>query len=110
MADLIDRSALLEIVNKINAADDTFGKAFGAGAQVGVEIAANKIKEAPAVDAVEVVRCKDCKRSGMYAFGHDVTERLACLDIDAFGYVQMATSVEPMDYCSYGERRTDADN
>ena len=98
MADLIDRAALIEM----------FMPLFYNAADIEAEAVIEKIKTAPAVDAVEVVRCKDCKKSGMYAFGCDVTERLACLDIDDFGCVHMATSVEPLGFCSDGERRTDA--
>jgi hypothetical protein len=49
----------------------------------------DRIAAAPTVDAVEVVRCKDCKHYGtsgcaMDAFSFDVTEE---------------------SFCSYGERR-----
>lgn len=56
------------------------------------------IKDAPTVDAVEVCRCKDCKRCRPWknkwgASGHQC--KLFGADID------------PDDFCSYGERRTD---
>ena len=55
---------------------------------------------------VEVVRCKDCKRSGMYAFGDGSNgEHLACLTIEDDGFVRFATSVEPNHFCGYGERK-----
>jgi hypothetical protein len=50
------------------------------------------IVEAPTVDAVEVVRCKDCK------FLHD---RGYCT------LVAGLTRIKHDDYCSRGERRTD---
>ena len=56
----------------------------------------NCVEDAPTVDAVEVVRCKDCKqwiRNGGIAEspnGHCFYH-----DIDPNGY----------DFCSYGERR-----
>lgn len=50
------------------------------------------IRNCPTVDAVEVVRCKDCK------FIHD---RGFC------ALVTGLTRIEPDDYCSHGERRTD---
>lgn len=54
--------------------------------------AATKIKEAPTVDAVPVIRCKDC-RWNIWA---------RCT---RFEY----TPVTNDDYCSKGERREDAD-
>lgn len=66
---------------------------------------ASIIKEIPAADVVEVVRCKDCKRSGMYAFGFEETERLACLDIEEDGAVSFAIAVDADGYCSNAERK-----
>ena len=40
----------------------------------------DKIKSIPAADVAEVVRCKDCKYSGMYCFGTSKEETLACLE------------------------------
>lgn len=66
------------------------------------------VADFPAVDAVEVVRCKDCKWSGMYAFGCGDTETLACLEIEEDGFIRFATAVDPNGFCSNGERRVDA--
>jgi hypothetical protein len=52
-----------------------------------------------------IVRCKDCKRSGMYEFGCGDEEHLACLDIEEDGFVLMATAVNDDDHCSRGERK-----
>ena len=59
---------------------------------------ADKVANAPTVDAVEVVRCKDCKHwirteNGGYCDNPD-----GLLGVD-----------KPDDFCSYGERRTDND-
>ena len=53
------------------------------------------IKNAPTVDAVEVVRCKDCK----YYWRNNPLETWVCL-------------ASPRDdaYCSEGERKEDANN
>lgn len=51
---------------------------------------AEDIDNAPTVDAVEVVRCKDCRKFKTYA----------CRMV-ASGYD---------DFCSYGERKESADN
>lgn len=54
----------------------------------------DRIKESPAADVVEVVRCKDCKHSA------DET--------DGGNYLcnrKMLGLVRPNDFCSFGERR-----
>jgi hypothetical protein len=52
--------------------------------------------EAPTVDAVEVVRCKDCKHREHY------DALLYC------GHIRgLAGCVKPEYFCPYGERRTD---
>ena len=53
------------------------------------------ILEAPAVDAVEVVRCGECL---MGQKSHFSPSRLVCVN-DSGKYKK------PDDYCSYGERR-----
>lgn len=49
------------------------------------------------IDAVDVVRCRDCR------YGHQYTnDKVHCsLGNDMYAY-------KPNDYCSYGERREDA--
>lgn len=52
----------------------------------------------PTVDAVEVVRCKDCRLEG--------TEECPMVHKDAmFGNLYAETKAD--DFCSYGERRND---
>lgn len=60
------------------------------------------IEKAPTIDAVPVVRCKDCKHrrdDEDYACGHYCVRRP-----HNGGYL-----CEDDDYCSYGERREDGD-
>lgn len=80
MSDLIDRKALKEAVDlKLPLTNHT----------------TNKIIDAqPAVDAVEVVRCKDCKYLMFSDFYGECGQ----------GYLGI---VIPADYCLRGERRTD---
>ena len=52
------------------------------------------INDAPTVDAVEVVRCKDCRRCGVYTSGN-----LYCTHPNGLA------DPKPDDFCSYGERR-----
>ena len=65
----------------------------------------NHIDKIPVADVVHVVRCKDCKHSGMYCFGRSEKERLACLDVEEDGFVRFATAVDAEHFCSYGERK-----
>lgn len=53
------------------------------------------VKDAPTVDAVEVVRCKDCI---WYGKNHELD---ACNRIYGFSIAPMM----PDDYCSFGVRR-----
>lgn len=58
------------------------------------EIALSLVDDAPTVDAVEVVRCRDCKHSECY------DALLYC------GHTRgLAGSVAPNNFCSYGERK-----
>ena len=65
------------------------------------EIQHNALKEAiervPTVDAVEAVRCKDCKFFRRYGF------RLEYADCIKFDYYDTTED----GYCSWGERRED---
>jgi hypothetical protein len=58
------------------------------------------IDEAPTVDAVEVVRCKDCKW-GATPYGDEHDGWTECTNL--FGRPLMPDE----GFCSYGERRTD---
>ena len=54
----------------------------------------------PTVDAVEVVRCKDCKKWDQ--------ETWFCDEHSTFGHHGLEWDMfDPNDFCSYGERRTD---
>lgn len=56
-------------------------------------------KETPTIDAVEVVRCKDCMFSEVYQNDSSGVMGRFC---EAFTQVRMVTDD---DYCSYGERK-----
>lgn len=55
----------------------------------------------PTVDAVEVVRCKECKSWEQYN-ACDGTKPHRCMNHDAIFHKRTA----PDDFCSYGERRS----
>lgn len=87
MADLIDRAAL-----KI----DTWER---------LSDAVCDLVEAPAVDAVEVVRCKECEHwtPGKAMGGNSLD------DMQIIGRCPLSNFMRrEKDFCSFGERRTDA--
>lgn len=88
MSDLISRSALIEYLcsrcsAKCNLEEECCSHV-------------DAIENAPAVDAVEVVRCEDCKHYDGQECFHPRAEMGDTLGID------------PTDFCSYGERKEEA--
>lgn len=83
---LIDANALIEEAN----AEGAYGY-----------VDAFQIANAPTVDAVEVVRCRECK--------HWHKETLFC-DYMPYGEEQERVNWYADDFCSYGERKDDSDN
>ena len=67
-----------------------------------IDVAIADLSDTPTVDAVEVVRCKDCKSWEQYN-SCDGTKPHRCMNYDAMFYRR----TNPDDFCSYGERRTD---
>ena len=57
---------------------------------------ANVVRNAPTVDAVEVVRCKDCT----FCVFNSSNETFKCRSMNG-----MYRTVGPDDFCSYGERK-----
>ena len=84
--DLISRSALLEAFD--NLQPPGFEKSISG------MVALRMIKGAPAVNAVEVVRCKDCKRRYDSKFGYVVC-------------VWFNKTVRADGYCAYGEAKNE---
>ena len=66
----------------------------------GIDIAWNKIDQAPTIDAVPVVRCKDCIRR------YDTDECPMCFLIEG-NYCEYTNE---NGFCDRGERREGADN
>ena len=86
--DLISRSALLE--QECFMDDDN-------GFRCSVVLSTD-IRRAPAVDAVEVVRCKDCK----HFYEPDINPNRRC---KRGGSQVWDVEFTEDDFCSYGERR-----
>lgn len=64
----------------------------------------DSIDEQPTVDAVEVVRCKDCK---WYKPGDLFTDIMFCHRLKKENGKPAKYNFCGDDFCSYGERRTD---
>ena len=93
---LIDVNALTDEVEGI--CEDSFTFRCYQHAREFAKAVADAVKTAPTVDAVEVVRCKDCKSyCRIIGKGNRVF----------FGCSYMGRDINPDDFCSYGERRTD---
>ena len=94
MTRLIDADKLLEIYKKwipqLSSKEDE-------GDRRGVETCIAVLEDMPTVDAVEVVRCRECK----YHRDTSITEYEHCCLIDK--------TVRYNDFCSYGERKEGAD-
>ena len=87
MADLIDRKELRDALYEADAVTIQ-----------GVKI----INQFPAVNAVEVVRCRDCKYYYDYGVNRDY-----CCHRSKCGKQVFDVKFKADDFCSYGERRTD---
>ena len=100
MDDLISRSALLE-----RLAFKRMGS-MQRNTYPGLESAIAQVKKAPAVDAVEVVRCKDCEawqtETAMSFLRDGVHVR--CCSCGVYGRLMYDN-----DFCSKGKRRADHD-
>ncbi len=63
------------------------------------------LMQAPTIDAVEVVRCRDCKHAREVRHRGEVME-----GIYRCSYLKPNTDMFDIDYCRYGKRReTDGD-
>ena len=92
MARLIDKDALP--VSKEYIVDEA---GFGASFYV---VHKSDIDNAPTVDAVEVVRCKDCRFYEKVEYYHPIDDRAIKTVCRLF-----KRQMHPDDYCSYGERK-----
>lgn len=83
---LIDGDALMDEANS----DGAYGY-----------VDAKQIDEAPTIDAVEVVRCKDCK--------HYKPQKKSAHWENSVNYCNRVVTMKthPDDFCSYGERKNE---
>ena len=93
MSDLIDRDALREAMYHRAFETDDGMQNWNSGLWVRYKAFEQEIEKVPTVDAVEVVRCKDCK------YDHTCThEMIRRLKGGSLLYC-------PVEYCSEGERK-----
>lgn len=96
--DLISRSALLEDIEETVVFSVKDGQP---SAEIrGANKITDRIKAAPAVDAVEVVRCGDCKFRCETDDGEYNPEDIVCTYWETDG-------LKACDFCSKSERRAD---
>ena len=93
MARLIDADAIIDFID-MDSTWDPLETCFSEKAVV------DMLESAPTVDAVEVVRCKDCK----YRFKNNGHSRDGCPIVEAKIWM------DDDDFCSHGERKEGADN
>ena len=91
--------------NKVLDKQMTAGLSDASGSYYGYAdvVLVDDIKKAPTVDAVEVVRCKDCKHYHQYHVGksNELCEWGKCQ------LISMDVDMPENGFCPYGERRTD---
>lgn len=97
MARLIDADALHR---KVKMETNPYGKPtidYDSGVKV-----LEWIEQAPTVDAVEVVRCRDCKHAWIHPCGYVYCHR------DGRNAYEMTFNLDS--FCSYGERKEGVEN
>ena len=93
MSDLISRSALIDCIRMIDTShpfddkEDILEKVLGT------------IDYQPQVDAVEVIRCKDCEHFESIMYRKKPTKQGSC-ELD-----ESCDAYNETDFCSYGERK-----
>ena len=98
MARLIDANLLLEWVGRLEAYNMGRRSCLQKPKGLTPEGVRHMIDTMPKVDAVEVVRCMDCK--------HWRRDTFSC-DFSPYGKIYEAPNWYEEDFCSYGERKTD---
>ena len=100
MPRLIDANALLH--NQVWLCGGFVGDPYCAGYMDALDKVEAVIRESPTVDAVEVVRCKDCK----WFWKYKINNNYCCCRNSRDGYSQVfEVKFSENDFCSYGERK-----
>ena len=96
MAKYIEREKLYQELHNAGGCDAP-KNSWADGWDKGISEAIRLLTEQPTADVVEVVRCKDCK---YWHHGY-------CCGIPVVGDDASYVATEEMDYCNYGEAKTD---
>ena len=94
MARLIDANSILDDFLKRYTGMEKDGKLVFAACEIKQDFA-DMISNATTVDAVPVVRCKDCKH-------YEIHKPKVLENCERNGYI---IPMRPDDFCSYGERK-----
>lgn len=97
---MIDANSILDNFLKRYTEMERAGNLVFAACEIKQDFA-DMISNAPTVDAVEVVRCKDCKYGDWDSEPHDAIVCMRTKD----GFWRSGN-----DFCSYGKRKEGADN
>lgn len=97
---LIDKKDLMELL------DDMFSRYGGTpsvmeGFKYGLDAVISEVSVMPTIDAEPVVRCLDCK----YLQWNMRQDGSLPLGVDEYECRHWCGCCDPMDFCSYGERR-----
>lgn len=87
-------------------ADDALAAEFTIeeGGAIAYVVDSEVIRRLPTIDAVEVVRCGQCKHWEQY---YKLTDRKEPAWCGECRLISMDISMNAYDFCSYGERRSD---
>ena len=87
----IDADALKDAMYTETMLKDTDMQRWDSGCWIRYKLFENVLKEQPTIDAVPVIRCKDCKHKNEYGY---------CTVYPSFHHL-----TADMDYCSDAERK-----
>ena len=99
MTNLISRADAIKAIRKCK-----FESVMPSDWYRGMECAQDIVEALPSAEAVEVVRCKDCKYKRLYDEGETKYYYCALEDRPNRNW-----SVDDTDYCSWGERREESE-
>lgn len=94
----IDADALNDAMYRKSFETDDGRQQWDSGLWIRYKVFEEALNEAPTIDAVPVVRCKDCASFHYSGMGGD-NGILYC--------TILMTEMQPTDYCSYGKREDD---
>ena len=98
----IDANALEQAMYEEAFEKETDMQRWDSGCWIRYKLFENVLSEQPTIDAVQVIRCKDCKRS--MAYYHGEHSKLGTI---TYCCKRLLCDVKADDYCSMAERKED---